>query len=136
GRRPGRVLDLGWGSGHVAAELRKHGHVVVGVGAAPESGTAARLDRLVVADLDAGLPAEASAEGPFDVVVAADVLEHLRAPDRLLRELHAVCKPDAVLLASIPNIGHWYPRLRIGLGRVDHHPRGLLDPEPIGSFPW
>ena len=136
GRPPGRVLDLGCGSGHVAAELRKHGHVVVGVDAAPESGTAARLDRLVVADLDAGLPAEASAEGPFDVVVAADVLEHLRAPDRLLRELHAVCKPDAVLIASIPNIGHWYPRLRIGLGRFDYDHRGILDATHMRFFTW
>jgi 2-polyprenyl-3-methyl-5-hydroxy-6-metoxy-1,4-benzoquinol methylase len=135
-RRPGRVLDLGCGSGLVAAELRKRGDVVVGVDAAPEPGTAARLDRLVVADLDAGLPAEAAAEGPFDIIVAADVLEHLRAPDRLLRELHAVCAPDAVLVASVPNIGHWYPRLRIGLGRFDYDHRGILDATHMRFFTW
>ena len=104
--------------------------------AAPEPDTAARLDKLVVADLDAGLPAEAENEGPFDIVVAADVLEHLRAPDQLLRELHAVCTPDAVLVASVPNIAHWYPRLRIGLGRFDYDHRGILDATHMRFFTW
>jgi 2-polyprenyl-3-methyl-5-hydroxy-6-metoxy-1,4-benzoquinol methylase len=135
-RPPGRVLDLGCGSGLVAAELRKRGHMVVGVDAAPEPGTEARLDKLVVADLDAGLPAEVAAEGPFDMVIAADVLEHLRAPDRLLRELHGVCTADAVLVASVPNIGHWYPRLRIGLGRFDYDHRGILDATHMRFFTW
>jgi len=51
-----RVLDLGCGSGRIADELRKRGHFVVGVDEAPEPGTVKRVDRLVVADLDAGLP--------------------------------------------------------------------------------
>jgi SAM-dependent methyltransferase len=135
-RPPGRVLDLGCGSGRVAAGLRERGNVVVGVDAAPEPGTAARLDKLVVADLDAGLPPEAAAEGPFDTVIAADVLEHLRAPDRLLRELHGVCTADAVLIASVPNIGHWYPRVRIGLGRFDYDHRGILDATHMRFFTW
>jgi SAM-dependent methyltransferase len=130
------VLDLGCGSGLVAAELRKQGHFVVGVDAAPEPETAARVDRLVTADLDAGLPAEALQEGPFDIVLAADVLEHLRAPDRILRELHDVCTPETILVASVPNISHWYPRLRIGLGRFDYDHRGILDATHMRFFTW
>lgn len=136
GRPSSRVLDLGCGSGLVAAELRERGHVVVGIDAAPEPETAARLDKLVVADLDAGLPVEASTEGPFDIVIAADVLEHLRSPDQLLRELHGVCTPDAVLVASVPNISHWYPRVRIGLGRFDYDHRGILDATHMRFFTW
>jgi 2-polyprenyl-3-methyl-5-hydroxy-6-metoxy-1,4-benzoquinol methylase len=136
GRARGRVLDLGCGSGRVAAELRSQGHVVVGVDAAPEPETARRVDRLVTADLDAGLPVEVKEAAPFDVVVAADVLEHLRAPDRLLRELHDVCTPETILVVSIPNIGHWYPRLRIGLGRFDYDHRGILDATHMRFFTW
>ncbi|HSX22768.1 MAG TPA: bifunctional glycosyltransferase/class I SAM-dependent methyltransferase, partial [Gaiellaceae bacterium] len=136
GRPPGRVLDLGCGSGRVGAELRAKGHFVVGVDAAPEPETSARLDKFVVADLDAGLPVAAAEEGPFDIVIAADVLEHLRAPDKLLRELHTVCTPDAVLVVSIPNIAHWYPRLRFGLGRFDYDHRGILDATHMRFFTW
>jgi SAM-dependent methyltransferase len=135
-RPAGRVLDLGCGSGRAAAELREQGHIVVGVDAAPEPETAERVDRLVVANLDAGLPDEVVDEAPYDVVLAADVLEHLRDPDRLLREIHGVCTPDAILIASIPNIGHWYPRTRIGLGRFDYDHRGILDATHMRFFTW
>jgi SAM-dependent methyltransferase len=131
-----RVLDLGCGSGRLAAELRKQGHFVVGVDTAPEAETAERVDRLVVGDLEAGLPNEVVEGAPYDCVLAADVLEHLRNPDRLLRELHGVCTPDAILVASVPNIGHWYPRLRIGFGRFDYDHRGILDATHMRFFTW
>jgi SAM-dependent methyltransferase len=132
----GRVLDLGCGSGRVAAELRKQGHFVVGVDRASEPETAERVDRLVVDDLEGGLPNQVVESAPYDVVLAADVLEHLRDPDRILRELHGVCTPDAVLVASVPNIGHWYPRLRIGFGRFDYDHRGILDATHVRFFTW
>ena len=136
GRPTGRVLDLGCGGGHLAAELREQGYFVVGVDATPEPGTATRVDRLVTADLDSGFPAAVRQEAPFDIVIAADVLEHLRSPDRLLRELHDVCTPETILVASVPNIGHWYPRLRIGLGRFDYDHRGILDATHLRFFTW
>ena len=136
GRPAGRVLDLGCGGGLLAAELRNRGQFVVGVDAKPPPGTAERVDRLVMADLDAGLPSGVVEESPFDVVLAADVLEHVREPDRLLRDLHDICSRDAVLVASVPNIGHWYPRLRIGFGRFDYDHRGILDATHLRFFTW
>jgi 2-polyprenyl-3-methyl-5-hydroxy-6-metoxy-1,4-benzoquinol methylase len=133
---PGRVLDLGCAGGLLAAEVRARGHFVVGVDASPPPGTDKNVDLLVLADLDAGLPDEAAREGPFDLVFALDVLEHLRDPARLLRELHEACTPDAVLVTSVPNIGHWYPRLRIGLGRFDYDRRGILDATHLRFFTW
>jgi 2-polyprenyl-3-methyl-5-hydroxy-6-metoxy-1,4-benzoquinol methylase len=120
---PGRVLDVGCAGGLLGARLRELGHLVVGVDGDPPPGTEDNVDRLVVADLDAGLPAEAVDQGPFDLILAADVLEHLRDPARLLRELHGASSPEATLISSVPNIGHWYPRLRIGLGRFDYDQR-------------
>jgi glycosyltransferase involved in cell wall biosynthesis len=133
---PRRVLDLGCAGGFLAAELRKQAHFVVGIDAAPPRGAANKVDRLVVADLDAGLPGKAVEEGPFDLILAADVLEHLRDPAQLLGELHEVCTADAVLIASVPNIGHWYPRLRIGIGRFDYDHRGILDSTHLRFFTW
>jgi glycosyltransferase involved in cell wall biosynthesis len=133
---PGRVLDLGCAGGFLAAELHKRGHFVVGVDARPPPGTEENVDRLVVADLDAGLPSEVMEEGPFDVVLLVDVLEHLRDPARLLRQLHDVCSTDSVLISSVPNVAHWYPRLRIGLGHFDYDRRGILDATHLRFFTW
>ena len=134
--RPGRALDLGCAGGLLAGELRARGHFVVGVDARPPAGADEGVDLLVVADLDAGLPGDAADEGPFDLVLALDVLEHLRDPAVLLRELHEVCTPEAALISSVPNIGHWYPRLRIGLGRFDYDRRGILDATHLRFFTW
>jgi glycosyltransferase involved in cell wall biosynthesis len=135
-RPPGRILDLGCAGGQVAGQLRERGSFMVGVDAAPPPGTADRVDRLVVADLDAGLPPEVVEEGPFDHLIAADVLEHLRDPAGLLRQLHEICTPDATLVVTLPNIGHWYPRLRIGIGRFDYDHRGILDATHLRFFTW
>jgi 2-polyprenyl-3-methyl-5-hydroxy-6-metoxy-1,4-benzoquinol methylase len=133
---PGRVLDVGCAGGLLAARLRARGQFVVGVDASPPQGAEENVDLLVVADLDAGLPDDARREGPYNLVFALDVLEHLRDPARLLRELHEVCAPDAVLVTSVPNIGHWYPRARIGLGRFDYDRRGILDATHLRFFTW
>ena len=134
--RPGRALDLGCAAGLLAGELHARGHFVVGVDVHPPAGADESVDLLVVADLDAGLPGEAADAGPFDLVLALDVLEHLRDPAGLLRALHHVCTADAALISSVPNIGHWYPRLRIGLGRFDYDRRGILDATHLRFFTW
>jgi glycosyltransferase involved in cell wall biosynthesis len=124
-RPPGRILDLGCSSGMLSAELRQLGHWVCGVDSGAAEGVDGRVDRFVQADLDDGLPA-AVGDG-YDVVVAADVLEHLRHPDALLAQVRGVLGPDGVVLACVPNFGHWYPRTRTALGRFDYDRRGILD---------
>ena len=78
-----------------------------------------------MADLDDGIPADAA--GDYDVVVAADVLEHMRHPDRLLDDMRRHLGPGGAVVASVPNFGHWYPRIRVALGTFDYDRRGILD---------
>lgn len=132
GEPPGRVLDLGCADGSIAAALREGGHYVVGVDRMATNGVKERVDEFVQADLDDGLPPEV--EGEFDAVLAADVIEHVRRPDQLLSELHGVVAPGGALWASIPNFAHWYPRLRVALGRFDYDRRGILDETHLRFF--
>ena len=131
-RPPGRVLDLGCANGHLASELRAAGHHVVGVDAAAKLGVKDAVDQFVQADLDLGLPPEVS--GPFDVVVCADVLEHLRRPELVLDELRRLLTPTGVVVVSVPNFAHWYPRLRVVAGRFDYDHRGILDHTHLRFF--
>jgi glycosyltransferase involved in cell wall biosynthesis len=131
-RRPGRVLDLGCSDGALGAELRTHGHRVTGVDIEEHPGVRERVDEFIAADLDAGLP-DAVGDG-FDVIVAADVLEHVREPDRLLASLAGRLAPGGSILTCVPNFGHWYPRLRVALGRFDYDRRGILDRDHVRFF--
>lgn len=131
---PSKVLDLGCGDGSVAAALRREGHHVVGIDASVSDGVKEQVDEFIQADLDAGLPPELEGLGPFDAVLAADVLEHVRRPDRLLDEVHDVLAPEGSLWVSVPNFAHWYPRLRVALGRFDYDRRGILDHTHLRFF--
>jgi len=129
-----RVLDIGCGDGQLGALLAARGYRVTGIEMPgviqvpfPEN------VELVEADLDEGLP---TLEARYDFVVCADVLEHLKAPERLLRELPLRMTPGARLAASLPNAVNIYVRLNVLLGRFPQHERGLFDRTHLHFYTW
>jgi glycosyltransferase involved in cell wall biosynthesis len=130
--RPKRILDLGCSDGRLGELLRQRGHHVVGIDAEELPGVRDRLDGFLAADLDGGIPPGAGRD--FDVVLAADVLEHLRDPTALLESIRQLLVPGGLVLASVPNIGHWYGRLRVASGRFDYDRRGIFDAGHLRFF--
>lgn len=124
-RQPSRVLDLGCSDGALAMELRTHGHTVTGIDVEEHPGVRDRVDTFVLADLEDGVPDAVGRN--YDVIIAADVLEHVRDPEQLLEDLHGRLAPGGSIVACVPNFGHWYPRLRVAAGRFDYDRRGILD---------
>lgn len=122
---PKRILDLGCSDGRLGELLRLAGHTVIGVDAGKLDGVGERLDGFIEADLNEGIPAEAGTG--FDVVLGADVLEHLYDPAKLLVESKKVLAPGGTIMTSVPNIAHWYPRLRMLLGQFQYERRGIFD---------
>jgi len=130
--RPRRVLDVGCGPGWVAAELRRRGHHVVGVDSTAFDGVRDRVDEFYEADLEDGLP-DGVRDG-FDLIIAGDVIEHVRSPERLMGQLAVRLANDGEMLASVPNFAHWYPRSRVALGLFDYDQRGILDRTHLRHF--
>jgi SAM-dependent methyltransferase len=113
---PGRrVLDLGCRDGALT-EAYLDGNEVVGVDADREAlAEAARLGiETHWADLDQPLDLE---DSTFDVVVAGELLEHLRDPQRLVGEVRRVLRPDGTFVASVPNAYRLKGRLLFLFGR-------------------
>jgi len=50
-------------------------------------------------DLNGAIPL---ADANFDTIVLSDVLEHIRKPENLWREMHRLLKPNGYLLISVP----------------------------------
>ena len=129
-----RVLDVGCAGGYLGAILASRGYKVTGIdspGAARD--TFPESIELLEADLDLGLPPLA---GRFDFVICADVLEHLRRPALLLRELRTVLDAGGRLAASLPNSGHAYFRWNVLTGRFPAHDRGLFDRTHLHFYTW
>lgn len=68
----------------------------------------------------------------FDVVVMAEVLEHLYYPRRVLRKVKNVQKEKGIFIGSIPNAFSLKNRMRYLIGRKKHTP--LNDPTHINHF--
>jgi glycosyltransferase involved in cell wall biosynthesis len=131
-RKGAEVLDLGCSDGMLSMQIRSLGHTVTGVDLEEHPKVHGRVDKFVQANLDFGLPSDLPAS--VDVVVCADVLEHVRQPEVLLEELAPRLTAGGAVLASIPNFGHWYPRFRTLLGVFDYDRRGILDRTHVRFF--
>jgi 2-polyprenyl-3-methyl-5-hydroxy-6-metoxy-1,4-benzoquinol methylase len=132
GRSPRKVLDLGCSSGLLAAKLQRMGHTVTGVDTMDFPEAHGRMERFFHANLDEGIPAAVGAG--YDVVIAGDVLEHVRHPDLILRQIRELLAPGGLALVSIPNFSHWYPRVRVMSGRFDYDDQGILDRGHVRFF--
>jgi methionine biosynthesis protein MetW len=129
-----RVLDVGCGAGSLTVIAnRNKNNQVLAIEPDPARAAAARARGLnVVADqmTDELL----KAQGPFDVIVFADVLEHLAAPGALLDLAKTGLAPGGHLVASVPNVAHWTVRLKLLLGRFDYAPSGIMDATHLRWF--
>ena len=113
---PGRrVLDLGCRDGALTQAFLS-GNDVVGIDADQDAlAEAAKLGiETHWADLDQPLQLP---DESFDVVVAGELLEHLRDPHALVAEIRRVLRPAGTFVASVPNAYRLKGRLLFLFGR-------------------
>ncbi|MFM7494479.1 MAG: class I SAM-dependent methyltransferase, partial [Acidimicrobiaceae bacterium] len=123
--------DVGCAGGEISEFATQIGHKVIAVDLNKPQ-TLLSNAKFIQYDLDKGLPS--TIDGKFDLIICADVLEHLRTPDKLLYELLEQLTTSGKIITSIPNFGNWYPRARVLLGRFDYDARGILDQTHLRFF--
>ena len=131
-----RVLDVGCATGFLGEALAAQGCSVTGVEIDPEAAEKARahLDEVVEADLNVTALADLFTDREFDVIIFADVLEHLTDPDTVLRSAVQLLAAGGAVVISIPNVTHGSLRLALLQGRWDYRETGLLDRTHIRFF--
>ena len=128
------ILDVGFGAGHLARRIRSRCRYLAGIELDPEAARegSAFFDDPVLDDVVRGL------SGPwretFDVVVAADILEHLPEPGRALDLFRPLLRDAGLLLVSLPNVANVTVRLALLLGRFPRTERGILDRTHLRFF--
>ena len=124
------VMDLGVGSGELGAWLvREKQCTVDGIEMSAEhiARAAPHYRKLEQADLEQPDALASFPEASYDRVVFADVLEHVRDREGVLRRAAALLKPGGELLLSVPNIGYAGVVLELLEGRFDYRDEGILD---------
>lgn len=125
-----RVLEVGCGRGLTGELLRRErGARVTGVELNPVVAreAAERLDRVITGDVEDPEPAaDIAAGGPYDLVLALELFEHLAFPEGFLRRAADWLAPGGAILLSTPNVGHHSVVEDLLAGRWDYLPIGLL----------
>jgi 2-polyprenyl-6-hydroxyphenyl methylase/3-demethylubiquinone-9 3-methyltransferase len=108
-----RVLDLGCGEGALSRRLFDLGYEVL---AADREAAQFRAAGAEFVPLDLDDPAATDRfvrqhQGRFDLIVAVEVIEHLRRPWDFVAACARLCGPATHLILTTPNVGSWWSRL-------------------------
>lgn len=101
---PCRVADLAAGEGAFSVQLRDLGHDVEAVDFSRDNWKVPEIP-LKLADLDSEFASGLIEDGgPFDAIVAIEIIEHLENPFRFVRECSRLLKPGGLLFLTTPNV--------------------------------
>ena len=131
-----RVLELGTGPGTVTRILHSKGCKVTGVEMDSETLAmcAPFCERMLQANLEDPAWHPSLVGEKFDVVLCADVLEHLRDPRPLLTLLPQFLNETGCVLMSLPNASHLSVVASLMAGRFPYQAKGLLDNTHLRFF--
>ena len=130
------ILEVGCGSGATLLELKRLGKAkeVTGIELNSTSleKTGNLLDRVVIGNIES-IQLDFKSEY-FDVIIFADVLEHLVNPWETLENMKNYLKPRGSVIASIPNIREYSVLKSIIKGDFKYVDAGILDKTHLRFF--
>lgn len=134
--KPVHVLEIGCGCGATLAKIKylwPHAEVkgIELIGAVADIG-ANNFDIIQgnIEEMDM-LPYR---DDYFDYVIFADVLEHLREPQKALEKIRRYMKNDAALIVSVPNFMNITVMLPLLRGNLEYADEGILDKTHLKMF--
>jgi SAM-dependent methyltransferase len=127
-----RVLDVGCGFATTSEYIQKLGNEVTGLESSEVAVEVAskRLAHVVQGDM---LTADLGSR-QFDVIIFADVLEHVPWPVGALRRYLQWLAPGGSVIVSLPNVGLWSVRFAHLAGRWEYEETGVLDRTHLRFF--
>ena len=130
-----RVLDVGCGTGSLAKEMNKNHCEVTGIELDDDSADVAQMycKVLIRGDVES-IELDKEFYNYFDVIIFADVLEHLKDPSSVLKRFIKYLKDDGFLIISLPNIANWRIRLKLLFGNFNYENHGILDENHLRFF--
>lgn len=103
-----KTIEFGCGNGNFSAILKEKYQVEawgVDINGAALKEAERKLDRVINGDANDVIPT--LPEEYFDCVICNDFLEHLAFPEIFLTNIRSRLRPNAFLIASVPNIRYW-----------------------------
>jgi 2-polyprenyl-3-methyl-5-hydroxy-6-metoxy-1,4-benzoquinol methylase len=123
-----RVLSVGCATGRTEAELVKRGIKVIGVEINPTAAQIARQRGLTILEGDISEIDVDVTNKPYDCLIYADVLEHLRDPGDVLKRHVKHLRPQGIVYVSVPNFRCYLVFRELFIrGDINYVEAGILD---------
>ncbi|MBU1500356.1 class I SAM-dependent methyltransferase [Patescibacteria group bacterium] len=130
-----KILDVGCCEGALGKYLKQHKQAAVfGIDISNQAIKQAQknLDQAFTLNIETdNLPFP---QKSFDVIICADILEHLFNPLAVLKKLKSFLKNKGIFILSIPNIANIKIRSNLLLGRFDYQKDGIMDESHLRFF--
>jgi 2-polyprenyl-3-methyl-5-hydroxy-6-metoxy-1,4-benzoquinol methylase len=135
------ILEIGCGTGATGSVLKEKNPNLIYWGLEIDEQAAriaeTRLDKVFATDIEKMAHDQRSFEDEFfDLIIAADVLEHLYDPWRVMHFLWGFIKKDGKILLSLPNTQNIHLIANLIQGNWTYEKCGLLDATHIRFFTW
>ncbi len=123
---PGKVLDVGCGSGGFLDGMRDNGWATFGIEPGAAAAATARTKGHVIACQSATAPLDPEiTQHRFDVVLMSHSLEHVHSPTQALRNIHPLLRPKSGhLIVEVPNLESlltfWFGELGLAFDTPRH----------------
>lgn len=130
-----RVLELGCATGYFSERLKRKRCYVVGVEYEKEAAKIASkiCDKVLLSNLE-DLKKVNLRNETFDVVLAMDIIEHLRNYAEIVTAVGKWLRPEGRFFLSTPNIAHVSIRLGLLMGKFEYTYQGILDETHVHFF--
>ncbi|MEW6618928.1 MAG: class I SAM-dependent methyltransferase [bacterium] len=122
-------LDVGCGSGLFSEQIIKKGYDVIGTDYDERAIKLAKERGINTIQVDVEREKIPFENQTFDLIVCCEVIEHIKNPHNMLKEIHRVLKDDGFFVITTPNIAWWYLRLKMLFGIW-----GVIEPDHIRFF--
>jgi len=133
-----KVLDVGCSIGALGKQLKQRSNVeVIGIEINKEMASIAKynLDKVIIADVEDLNLNDYFPSEYFDCVIFADVLEHLKEPWIVVKNIIGILGQKGLVIACIPNVRHYTTIIDlIFKGNWPYRERGIHDRTHLRFF--
>ena len=137
-----RVLELGSATGFMSQYMTDTLNcTVIGVELNPKQADIGKrwCKDIVVGDIESEKTLQSIREqvrllGGIDIILASSILEHLKEPGCVLKQVSDLLEANGYIVVSLPNIAHWTARKDLMLGRFEYQDYGIMDRTHLRFF--
>lgn len=128
-----KILEIGCADGTFAKVLKNDGYDVYGIDISKGAiDKALKLGvKAIQADIEQGIDFP---DNFFDIVIAAEIIEHLYDTDRFLEQVNRTTKGDGYLFITTPNLASLKNRIRLLFGKYPQYSEFRLNQSAAGHI--